>query len=198
MKLVIATSNRGKIAEFEKLLENTDISLSSLIDYPDAPEIIEDGATFLENALKKARQTSSFTGLPALADDSGLEVDALDGKPGVLSARFASTSGARNSKLLKMLDSVPVPDHLRTARFVCVLALVRRDGFEWTTTGICEGKITHEPRGDSGFGYDPVFYYEPFGKTFAEIPPELKNTVSHRGNAMQAFKEAVFHGTILE
>ena len=196
MKLVIATSNRGKIAEFEKLLENSHISFSSLMDYPGMPEIVEDGATFLENALEKARQTSSLTGRPALADDSGLEVDALDGKPGVLSARFAPTSGARNSKLLDMLASVP--DHLRTARFVCALILIRPDGFEWTTTGICEGKITHKPQGDRGFGYDPVFYYEPFGKTFAEIPPEIKNTVSHRGRAMQAFKDAVVNEHILK
>lgn len=196
MKLVIASSNRGKIAEFQKLLENSDIVLSSLSDYPDMPEIIEDGATFLENALKKARMTSSFSSLPALADDSGLEVDALDGAPGVYSARFAPTSEARNDKLLTMLEKVP--DNLRTARFVCALALVRPDGFEWTTLGVCEGTITHEPRGGSGFGYDPVFYYAPFAKTFAEISPDVKNSVSHRGMAMRAFKEAVFHDTILE
>ena len=196
MKLVIASSNRGKIAEFQKLLENSEIDLFSLADYPDMSEIIEDGATFLENALKKARMTSSFTNLPALADDSGLEVDALDGAPGVYSARFAPTSEARNDKLLTMLKKVPA--NLRTARFVCALAFVRPDGFEWTTIGVCEGTITHEPRGGSGFGYDPVFYYAPLAKTFAEIPPDVKNSVSHRGQAMQAFKKAVFHDTILE
>ena len=196
MKLVIASSNRGKIAEFQKLLEKSNIVLSSLADYPDMPEIIEDGATFLENALKKARMTSSFTNLPALADDSGLEVDALGGAPGVYSARFAPTSEARNDKLLTMLKKVP--DNLRTARFVCALAFVRPDGFEWTTLGVCEGTITHEPRGNSGFGYDPVFYYAPSAKTFAEIPPYEKNSVSHRGNAMQAFNEAVLNHTILE
>lgn len=196
MKLVIASSNRGKIAEFRKLLENNDIILSSLADYSDMPEIIEDGATFLENALKKARITSSFTCLSALADDSGLEVDALDGAPGVYSARFAPTSEARNDKLLTMLEKVPASK--RTARFVCALALVRPDGFEWTTLGVCEGTITHESHGGSGFGYDPVFYYAPFAKTFAEITPDEKNSVSHRGRAMQAFKKAAFHDSILE
>ena len=196
MKLVIASSNRGKIAEFQKLLENSDIVLSSLSDYPDMPEINEDGATFHDNALKKARMTSSFTNLPSLADDSGLEVDALGGAPGVCSARFALTSKARNDKLLTLLENVPA--HKRTARFVCALALVRPDGFEWTTLGVCEGTITHEPRGSSGFGYDPVFYYAPFAKTFAEISSEIKNSVSHRGQAMQAFKEAVSRDSILE
>jgi len=189
MKLVIATANPGKITEFEKLLAGHDISVTSLKDYPDMPEIIEDGATFLENALKKARVTSSFTGIASLAYDSGLEVDALDGGPGVMSARFAPTTEERNSKLLDLLRDVP--DHLRTARFVCALALVRPDGFEWSAIGVSDGKIIHEPRGDGGFGYDPLFLYEPLGLTFAEIPLNIKNTISHRGKAMHAFKRAV-------
>ena len=189
MKLLVATTNSGKISELTELLNETEITLLSLNDYPDLPDVIEDGSTFLENALKKARTAASYSGQAALADDSGLEVDALDGNPGVLSARFGPTSEARNNKLLAMLDSVP--DSGRTARFVCALAFVRQDGFEWSTEGVCEGRIIREPRGDRGFGYDPVFYYETLGKTFAELSREEKNDVSHRGQALRAFKEAV-------
>ena len=195
MKLVIATSNRGKIAEISALLENSDIELLSLEDYPDMPDIFEDGSTFMENALKKARATSSFTGQISLADDSGLVVDALDGGPGVMSARFAPTTKARNSKLLDLMKHVP--DEKRTARFVCALALAGPDGFEWTTTGVCEGIITRKPCGKGGFGYDPVFYYEPLGKTFAEISLEEKNQISHRGIALKTFKEAIVDEKIL-
>ena len=195
MKLLIASANRGKIAELANLLKGLDITLASLDDYPDMPETVEDGATFLENALKKAEAACKYTGLPALADDSGLEVDALDGRPGVLSARFGPTSGERNRRLLVMLETVP--DSLRTARFVCTLALVRQDGFTWTTTGMVEGRITREPHGDGGFGYDPVFFYEPSGKTFAELSAGQKNAVSHRGRALQTFRRAIENEGIL-
>ena len=195
MKLLVATTNRGKISEVTGLLSDTDITLLSLNEYPDMPDVIEDGSTFLENALKKARSAASYSGQAALADDSGLVVDALDGKPGVLSARFGPTSEARNRKLLSMLESIP--DSRRTARFICALAFVRPDGFEWTTEGVCEGIITREPRGGQGFGYDPVFNYEAFGKTFAELSREEKNEVSHRGQALRAFKEAVGTENIL-
>ena len=195
MKLVIATHNRGKVAEISALLKNHSIELDrtlqvvSLADYPDMSDIIEGGASFMENALKKARETSAYTGLTAIADDSGLEVDALDGQPGVMSARFAQTSEARNKKLLELLKDIP--DELRTARFVCAFAFVSPGGFEWTTTGRCKGLITRQPAGEGGFGYDPVFYYEPLGKTFAEISLETKNQISHRGIALKAFKKAV-------
>ena len=195
MKLVIATSNRGKLSEVASYLENTGIELYSLADFPHIPEIIEDGATFLENALIKARAVSIHTGLPALADDSGLEVDALGGQPGVMSARFAPTTEARNTKLLDLIKDVE--DEKRTARFVCALALVRPDGFEWTVTGTCEGRITRKPSGTSGFGYDPVFFYEPLGKTFAELPRRAKNDISHRGRALDAFRDAVHKHGIL-
>jgi len=195
MKLVIATSNMGKAAEISTLLKNCNIEILSLADYPDMPDIAENGSTFMENALKKARETSTFTGLTALADDSGLEVDALDGQPGVMSARFAPTSEARNKKLLELLKDVP--HELRTARFVCALALISPDDFEWTTTGRCKGMITIRPYGEGGFGYDPVFYYEPLGKTFAELPLETKNQVSHRGIAFKALKKAIVEEGIL-
>ena len=159
------------------------------------PEITEDGTTFMENALKKARETSVYTGYMSLADDSGLVVNALDGKPGVMSARFATTTEARNKKLLYLLKNVR--DDKRTARFVCALALSGPDGFEWTTTGTCKGIITLKPRGKGGFGYDPVFYYKPLGKTFAEISLEVKNQISHRGIALKAFQKAVMVDGIL-
>ena len=195
MKLVIATSNRGKVDEFSALLHNPALELLSLADFPDMPDIQEDGATFMENALKKARTAQAYTGLSAIADDSGLVVDALNGLPGVMSARFAPTTEARNMKLLCLLRDVP--DTHRTARFVCALALVRHDGYEWTATGFCEGIITHEPRGIGGFGYDPLFLYEPIGKTFAELPLEIKNRISHRGKALAAFRKAVMEEGIL-
>ena len=195
MKLVIATLNKGKKEEISALLENTGIELLSLADFPEMPEIIEDGRTFMENALKKARDTYAYTGCMSLADDSGLEVDALDGMPGVMSARFAPTAEARNEKLLDLMKNVP--DEKRTARFVCALAIAGPGGFEWTAEGVVEGRITREPRGGKGFGYDPVFYYEPFGKTFAEISREEKNRISHRGIALEKFRAAVEGGEVI-
>ena len=195
MKLVIATSNSSKFIEFASFLQNSNLELNSLADFPDMPEIIENGSSFLENSLIKARAVSSFTGLASLADDSGLEVDALGGQPGVMSARFAPTTEARNAKLLELLKDVE--DRKRTARFRCALAFVRPDGLEWTTIGTCEGCITTEPSGHCGFGYDPLFYYEPLCATFAEISREVKNSISHRGRALAEFKKAVMNGHIL-
>jgi len=195
VRIVIATSNPGKFGEIASFLEGTGVVPSPLGDFPGVPEIEENGATFMENALIKARAVCSHTGFSSLADDSGLEVDALGGKPGVMSARFAPTTPERNRKLLELLEGVE--DERRTARFVCALAFVRPDGFEWTTTGVCEGRITREPAGAEGFGYDPLFLYEPLGKTFAELPRGLKNEISHRGRALAAFREAVLRGGIL-
>ena len=195
MKLILATTNRGKIEEFASYLENTGIPLSSLADLSERPDIVENGETFMDNALIKARAVCAFTGLPSLADDSGLEVDALDGRPGVMSARFGPTPEARNLRLLEKMKDVG--DERRTARFVCALALVRPDGFVWTTAGVCEGRITRAPAGERGFGYDPVFFYEALGRTFAEIPREAKNRISHRGIALEAFRKAVESNGIL-
>ena len=196
MKLVIASTNRGKLSEVVAALDGTPgIETVSLADIPGIPEIVEDGGTFIANALIKARAVCGLTGLPTLADDSGLVVDALDGAPGVLSARFAPTTPERNEKLLRLI--LDLPDDRRTARFVCAMALVRPDGFEWTTEGAAEGVITREPAGTEGFGYDPLFYYPPLDATFAEIPRDLKNTISHRGRALAAFREAVAADGIL-
>ncbi len=190
MKLVIATKNAGKLSEVAAYLDGAGagVELLSLADFPGFPDIEENGGTFLENALIKARTVSSVTGLLALADDSGLVVDALDGAPGVRSARFAPTDAERNAKLLVMLDTVP--DYARTARFVCAMAFVGPDGSEWTTEGVCEGIIARKPIGEDGFGYDPIFYYPPLDATFAQLPRDMKNSVSHRGIALRAFAGA--------
>jgi XTP/dITP diphosphohydrolase len=193
--LIVATGNRGKAAEFEALLQKSGITIQSLADYPATPEILEDGDTFVENALIKARAVRDFTGFCALADDSGLEVDALGGLPGIRSARFGPTTAERNARLLDMMKEIP--DDRRSARFVCALALVRPDGFEWTTIGTCEGMIPRSPSGAEGFGYDPLFFYPPLGHTFAEIPLAEKNRISHRGRALEALLEGVDRGNIL-
>ena len=186
MKLVLATNNKGKVKELKEMLTNLPIEISSLEDYPASGEIEENGTTFEENALIKARAVAQYTGLPAMADDSGLEVDYLKGAPGVYSARYAGESKsdqANNTKLLQELEGVPAEK--RTARFRCVIALVNPDGREYTASGACEGRINFEPSGDGGFGYDPLFFVDEFGKTFAQIDSLSKNSISHRGRALQ-------------
>jgi len=190
-KLVLATRNRDKVREIKRALEDLDIEILSLLDFPEMPEIVEDGKTFEENALKKARAVAQFTGLPALADDSGLEVDYLGGAPGVFSSRFAgekATYEDNNLKLLELLRGVPLEK--RRARFRCVLALVNGESTQ-VVEGRCEGFITEEPRGEGGFGYDPIFYSPELGKTFAEVGSDLKNKVSHRGRALRKMKEVL-------
>lgn len=194
MKLVIATKNAGKLREVAATLDGCGIELFSLADFPDMPEPDENSPTFIGNALIKSRAVAAHTGLAALADDSGLEVDALDGAPGVRSARFAPDDKSRISRLLELMKDVD--DERRTARFVCALALVRPDGFEWTTVGTCEGMITRAPSGANGFGYDPIFRYPPLDATFAEIPGDVKNKVSHRGKAIEAFRQAAATGRL--
>jgi XTP/dITP diphosphohydrolase len=189
IELLVATTNRGKFAEVQAFLDELQSRIISLRNLTDPPEIIEDGQTFMENALKKARTLAQFSGLPTLADDSGLEVDALNGAPGIYSARYAGADGddeRNNQKLLRELENVP--ESRRTARFVCALALCipganRVD--EWTAQESCEGRIAFGLSGPWGFGYDPLFFYPPFGKTFGEIAQEEKATVSHRGKALQ-------------
>ena len=190
MKLLIATRNRGKKREYARLLEGLDMQLITLDDLGVTKTIKEDGASYTENALLKARGYAAATGLVTLADDSGLEVDALDGAPGVLTARYAgqgATDEQRYSLLLEQLKDVP-HEHL-TARFRCVIALAWPDGRVEITEGICEGRITREPRGEHGFGYDPVFYVPEYGCTMAELPPEIKNRISHRARAAAAASE---------
>ena len=186
MKLVLATKNEGKVREMTKLLAGQDIEVLSLADFPAIEEIVEDGETFRENAVIKATEVCMQTGLTTLADDSGLEVDCLDGLPGVYSARFAGEDkddSANNKKLLELLDGIP--EEKRTARFKCVIAVADTDCFVYIAEGTCAGIIAQEQRGDGGFGYDPLFYLPEQGKTFAELDLETKNKISHRARALE-------------
>jgi XTP/dITP diphosphohydrolase len=189
-KILIATANRGKTKEIRDLAQDIPIEFLSLADLDEFPEVVEDGATFEENALKKARVLAEATHLVTVADDSGLCVDALGGRPGVFSARYAGELASDEDKCLRILEEMSdVPDWRRSARFVCVLALVTLDGEEKIFRGTCEGRITRELRGTSGFGYDPIFFDEKAGRTFAEMDLESKNKVSHRGRALRGLTE---------
>ncbi len=172
------------------MLRDLDIEVLSLRSYPDVPEVEEDGLTFFENALKKASEVSRHTREAVLADDSGLEVDALGGEPGIHSARYsgpAATDATNNQKLLRMLRDVP--REKRGAAFRCVLVLYRPDGQSESFEGAWRGEILFEPRGTMGFGYDPLFLDEQQGLSAAELPPEIKNRISHRGRAFAKFRE---------
>jgi XTP/dITP diphosphohydrolase len=193
--LLVATTNSGKLAEIKAFVKYLPLNILSLSDLEDPPVVAEDGQSFEENALKKARTLAQWSGYITLADDSGLEVDALNGKPGTLSSRFSGVEGddaANNSKLLKQLRDVP--EEKRTARFVCVLALcapTSRGGKQCTVRGSCEGFIGFAAKGKYGFGYDPLFFFLPLNKTFAEIDQQTKATVSHRGNALKELLEVL-------
>jgi XTP/dITP diphosphohydrolase len=189
-ELLVATGNRGKFTEIKELLRDAVANLYSMEDFPDIPPVEEDGATFAENAVKKAQSAAQATGKPVIADDSGLEVDALGGRPGVYSARFAGESAgdaANNVKLLAELADLP--DTQGTAAFRCVIALCFPDGNCHTFSGELNGIILKEPRGTGGFGYDPLFLVPEYGLTLAELPLAVKNSISHRGKALALLKE---------
>lgn len=186
MKVVLATRNAGKVREIEDILAPHGFEVISLQEFPEIGEIIEDGSTFKENAMIKATTVAGYTGLIALADDSGLEVDALDGAPGIHSSRFAGEEKddqANNRKLLELISDIPAEQ--RTARFKCVVAIAEPDGWVHLAEGSCEGIIINEPRGEGGFGYDPLFYVPDYDKTFAELDPAIKNKISHRARALE-------------
>jgi XTP/dITP diphosphohydrolase len=188
LTLVLATRNRGKIEEMMALLTGHPVRILCLDDFGPIPEVEEDGSTFEENAFKKASFISRVLGFPALADDSGLVVEALDGAPGVFSARYGGeglTDLERCERLLAEMDG----KENRRAAFECVLSLAVPTGKALTYEARCDGRITDTCMGDGGFGYDPVFYYPPFEKTFAQIPREEKNRISHRGKALEEFKD---------
>jgi XTP/dITP diphosphohydrolase len=194
-ELVVATRNRGKLQEIQSLLEGVVDTVQCAADFSDFPETIEDGLTFRDNALKKAREAMLFTGLPALADDSGLVVDVLDGRPGVHSARFAGEGAgdvANNRRLLHELNGIPA--NRRQAAFVCVLAFVAPDGSEQVFSGRVGGGIIFAERGEGGFGYDPLFLVDGFDRTMAELTLQEKNAISHRGQALQHFREFLGKG----
>lgn len=181
--IVLATTNKNKIKEFKEILKDFPIEIKSIGDFGPIPECIEDGKTFDDNAYKKALHTAKILGLPAIADDSGLEVEALGGAPGVYSARYAGESATDTDNCEKLLKEMEGKENRRAA-FQCVLSIAVPSGPALTYEGTCEGIILTEKRGNSGFGYDPLFYYEPFGKSFAECGMEEKNKVSHRGRAL--------------
>jgi XTP/dITP diphosphohydrolase len=191
-ELLVASGNKGKLREFGELLKGVVDTILSPADFPGLPEVEEDGVTFEENALKKARSAALFTGRPVLADDSGLSVDFLDGRPGVYSARYAgeNASDADNNALL-LRELAGVPAGRRGGAFHCVIALCLPDGSCQTFDGSLPGVILEAPRGEGGFGYDPLFLVPEYGQTFSELPLEIKNAISHRGRAMQLLKAAL-------
>ncbi len=199
MILLLATNNAHKIREISQILDGQPVTMRTLADYPELSEIPETGVTFEANALLKARTCYEHTGLLSLADDSGLEVDALNGDPGVHSAIYSGVPhdyAGNNRKLLKAMESIPAEQ--RTARFHCVLALVgQSDGREYSERcfhGVCEGMIISELRGARGFGYDPLFYIPRLQKTMAELGPDVKNQISHRADALKKFKSFIGSG----
>jgi XTP/dITP diphosphohydrolase len=192
-RVVLATRNAHKVAELNRILAGAGFAgeLVGLDKFPDAPDVPETGSTFADNALLKARAIAAYTGLPAVSDDSGLTVNALNGMPGILSARWAGTHGDDGANLQLVLGQLADIEN-RDAAFVCVAALVLPDGTrEWTTTGVLSGSLTREPRGTNGFGYDPIFVPGGMSATTAELAPEDKDAISHRGRAFRAIAKVV-------
>lgn len=190
MKIIFATKNAGKVKEVKLMLEELDAEVVTMTEAGIDIDVDEDGKTFEENAIKKAKEIMQVSGCVVLSDDSGLEIDYLNKQPGVHSARFMGESTSydiKNQKILEMLHGVP--DEKRTARFVSVIAVAFPDGRIATTTGTIEGMIAHEAKGENGFGYDPIFYVPQFGINTAEMDIEQKNKISHRGKALRAMKE---------
>jgi XTP/dITP diphosphohydrolase len=192
MQLVLATNNRDKVTEIRHLLEDLPVTILTKDDFLEFPDPEETGSTLEENAILKARAVSEFTGLPALADDSGLEVDALNGAPGVFSSRYAGPDVTYRDNYTKLLaDLTGVPLAKRTARFRCVIAIAWTSEKIETVEGMVEGLISEEIAGDKGFGYDPVFFYPPTKKRFSEMTLEEKNRISHRGLALQKARDLI-------
>lgn len=186
----MATRNSGKVREIREMLAGLDLEVLSLLDFPNVPEIREDGQSYLVNAVQKARMVAEFTGEMALADDSGLEVDALDGTPGIYSARFAGPEANDERNVQKLLEALKsVPPEKRGASFQCVLVFSRPHGDDKAFTGSWQGRIHNFPLGEGGFGYDPVFFLPDQGVTVAQLPPEEKNRLSHRAQAVVKLKE---------
>jgi XTP/dITP diphosphohydrolase len=186
-KLVVATRNKKKLEEIEEILGDLGLEVTSLADYPGAPEVTEDGATFRENAAKKALAIAAYTDALTMGEDSGLCVDALDGAPGVYSARFAGTGKSdekNNRKLLRMLAKKKSPKD-RRAHYACAVALADASGLIGTVQGSCSGYIGFEPQGSFGFGYDPLFVIPRYKKTFAQLGPQIKHSMSHRFRALK-------------
>ncbi len=192
MKIIAATNNKGKLMEIEEITKDLNISVSSLSNEGIKVDFDETGATFEENALIKARTVYKISHTPVLSDDSGLEVYALFGAPGVYTSRYAKEGATDDENISKLLFAMKeVKEEKRTARFVCALAYIDENGDEHVYRGECEGRITFERKGKDGMGYDPVFYYPPYKMTFAECSHEMKNAVSHRSAALKKFFEDI-------
>jgi XTP/dITP diphosphohydrolase len=192
-KIVLASNNAGKVREINQLLacEQIEVVAQKAFNIPDA---VEDGLSFVENAIKKARHAASLSGQPAIADDSGIEVDALSGAPGIYSARFAGADASDEENLQKLLERLAdVPEAKRSARFQCLMVYMRHaeDPTPLICQGTWEGRILFEPRGENGFGYDPIFYVPSHDCSSAELPAEVKNRLSHRGQALQKLLQAL-------
>ena len=189
-KIVFATGNKGKIKEIQMILEDLGAEIKTMKEEGIIVEVEENGKTYEENALLKAREVAKYTDAIVMADDSGLEIDYLNKEPGIYSARYMGEDTSyriKNANLIERLQGVA--EQKRTARFVCAIAAVLPDGRELTARGVIEGRIGYEERGENGFGYDPIFYVPEFGKTTAELSEEEKNKVSHRGRALEIMKE---------
>lgn len=192
MELLVATTNKKKLAELQELLKDLDIQLLSLADVPRAPRVLEDGSTFRENAIKKAVKNARYFKKFTLAEDSGLCVDALKGMPGVYSARFAGRSksdDANNRKLLRLLREVPASK--RSCHYACAVALADEHGVVGIAEGTCRGRVAFEPKGTSGFGYDPLFLVPSRKRTFAQLGEKIKHTMSHRSRALKAARPLI-------
>ncbi|MES9828274.1 MAG: RdgB/HAM1 family non-canonical purine NTP pyrophosphatase [Candidatus Thiodiazotropha sp.] len=192
-KIVLASNNAGKVREINQLLASERITVVAQKEF-NIPDAIEDGLSFVENAIKKARHAASLSGLPAIADDSGIEVDALNGAPGIYSARFAGPGSTDEANLQKLLDHLKdIPEEQRRARFQCLLVYMRHaeDPTPIICQGTWEGRILHQPRGENGFGYDPIFYVPTHDCSSAELAPEVKNSLSHRGQALKILLHAL-------
>ncbi len=183
LKLILATTNTGKIIEIKEKFNDGNINIESLLDYPEIPEIEEDGNTFLENSLIKAKAVLCYTHLPVLADDSGLEIYYLKGKPGIYSSRWGKTDQERIERVLNELKEAS--EEQRKARFVCVMCFVTPEGNIYTSEGICSGKIIFQPVGCDGFGYDPIFVPDGYNLTFSQLGRDIKNRISHRAIALK-------------
>jgi len=189
IEVVIATRNPGKFWEIKEILAPLSLKVLSLRDFPEIPEILEDGQTFEENAVKKAAAISQQTGRVAIADDSGLAVDALQGRPGVFSSRYAGENASDADRYRKLLKEMSrFPERKRGASFICAVAVASPNGNVEVIKGECRGKIALAPKGSHGFGYDPVFFLPQLSKTMAELEPEVKNRISHRAQALEKLK----------
>lgn len=183
LEILIATNNLGKVKEIKDVLDSPEIKILTMKDFPPLPKIEEDGKTYQENAFKKARKISEYTGKICLADDSGLEIDYLKGEPGIYSSRWGNSDEERISKVLKLLENVLIDK--RNAKFVCAVVLFFPNGKTYMVKEECKGSIIFSPKGEHGFGYDPIFLVPEYDKTFAELGDKIKNKISHRGKAMR-------------